>query len=131
MYERKEEFKRLIDIDNNGKANRSELLSYVDPRHPRHALTEAAGLFDLADENSDQRLVLDEVNFMAMETFCSKFHQISYFASIGTEPCRCFHAIKIDIYVREFPRRILKVDDAIFRRTFCCIMCVVLIYLLK
>lgn len=61
MYERKEEFKRLIDVDNNGKANRSELLSYVDPRHPRHALTEAAILFKLADENNDQRLVLDEV----------------------------------------------------------------------
>ncbi|KAG4069741.1 hypothetical protein HA402_003182 [Bradysia odoriphaga] len=61
MYERQEEFKRLIDTDHNGKANRSELLSYVDPRHPRHALTEAASLFNLADENNDQRLSLDEV----------------------------------------------------------------------
>lgn len=61
MYERQEEFKRLIDTDHNGKANRSELLSYVDPRHPRHALTEAASLFVLADENNDQLLALDEV----------------------------------------------------------------------
>lgn len=61
VYERQEEFKRLIDTNSNGKASRSELLSYVDPRHPRHALTEAATLFSLADENQDQRLVLDEV----------------------------------------------------------------------
>ncbi len=63
MYERKEEFKRLIDMDNNGKANRSELLSYVDPRHPRHALTESANLFELADENNDKKLTLEEVEF--------------------------------------------------------------------
>lgn len=61
VYERREEFKRLIDTNNDGKANRSELLSYVDPRHPRHALQEAAGLFKLADGNEDQKLTLDEV----------------------------------------------------------------------
>lgn len=99
MYERQEEFKRLIDIDHNGKANRSELLSYVDPRHPRHALTEAANLFSLADENNDQRLVLDEV--------CGDIARIWSFANdlfLDVKPCRVIHQIKSDIDVREFPR---------------------------
>lgn len=61
VHEREEEFKRLIDTNGDGRADRSELLSYVDPRHARHALTEAVTLFGLADLNRDHRLSLDEM----------------------------------------------------------------------
>lgn len=61
-YQRQEEFKRLIDKNHDGIADRSELLSYVSPKHPRHALQEAATLFSLADKNKDHRLSMGEVN---------------------------------------------------------------------
>lgn len=64
VHEREEEFKRLIDLNKNGKADRSELLSYIDPRHPRHALQEAVSLFNVADENNDRRLMLKEVDII-------------------------------------------------------------------
>lgn len=60
-FQRQAEFKRLIDKNNDGIADRSELLSYVSPKHPRHALQEAAALFNLADRNRDQWLTLQEV----------------------------------------------------------------------
>lgn len=60
-FQRQEEFKRLIDKNHDGIADRSELLSYVSPKHPRHALQEAAVLFNIADKNKDQRLSLKEV----------------------------------------------------------------------
>lgn len=63
VHEREEEFKRLIDSNKDGKADRSELLSYIDPRHPRHALQEAANLFTVADENNNYRLTLNEVKY--------------------------------------------------------------------
>lgn len=61
VRQREEEFKRLMDVNKDGQADRSELLSYIDPRHPRHALQEAAVLFEVADANGDKRLTLDEV----------------------------------------------------------------------
>lgn len=60
-YQREEEFKRLIDKNKDGKADRSEVVAYLDPRHPRHALQEAAVIFSYADENKDDRLTLKEV----------------------------------------------------------------------
>lgn len=62
VYQRQEEFKRLIDKNHDGIADRPELLSYVSPKHPRHALQEAALLFNLADKNKDRRLSMKEVN---------------------------------------------------------------------
>lgn len=59
--ERKMEFTKLIDKNGDQKADRSELVAYIDPRHPRHALQEAATLFTLADENSDGKLTLEEI----------------------------------------------------------------------
>lgn len=59
--ERKMEFIKLIDKNNDKKADRIELLAYIDPRHPRHALQEAATLFSLSDINKDLKLTLDEV----------------------------------------------------------------------
>lgn len=60
-FQRQEEFKRLIDKNHDGIADRSELLSYVNPKHPRHALQEAATLFSLADRNYDKKLSLSEL----------------------------------------------------------------------
>lgn len=59
--ERKLEFIKLIDKNNDKLADRSELLTYIDPRHPRHALQEAATLFSMSDTNKDLKLTLDEV----------------------------------------------------------------------
>ncbi|XP_053680980.1 45 kDa calcium-binding protein [Anopheles nili] len=61
VRERKEEFKKVIDKNRDGKADRGELLSYVDPRHPRYAIQEASALFSLADVNNDKKLALHEV----------------------------------------------------------------------
>lgn len=62
VFQRQEEFKRLIDKNHDGVADRSEMLTYVSPKHPRHALQEAATLFNLADRNKDHRLSLREVS---------------------------------------------------------------------
>lgn len=59
--ERKAEFKKIIDKNKDGKADRGELLSYVDPRHPRYAIQEASTLFNLADKNADRMLTLPEI----------------------------------------------------------------------
>ncbi|XP_053955903.1 45 kDa calcium-binding protein [Anastrepha ludens] len=61
VVERREEFKRIIDKNNDGKADREELLNYVNPKTPRYALQEAATLFSLCDENKDGRLTLNEL----------------------------------------------------------------------
>lgn len=61
VRQREEEFRRLMDVNHDGQADRSELLSYIDPRHPRHALQESAVLFELADADGDRRLTLAEV----------------------------------------------------------------------
>uniref|UniRef100_A0A182T9V9 EF-hand domain-containing protein n=1 Tax=Anopheles maculatus TaxID=74869 RepID=A0A182T9V9_9DIPT len=61
VRERKEEFAKVIDKNRDGKADRGELLSYVDPRHPRYAIQEASTLFSLADSNNDKKLVMHEM----------------------------------------------------------------------
>ncbi|XP_014206263.1 45 kDa calcium-binding protein [Copidosoma floridanum] len=59
--ERRQEFRHLIDKNKNGKADRSELLAYIDPRNPRHAIQEANHLIELSDVNHDGKLQLSEV----------------------------------------------------------------------
>ena len=79
--ERKEEFNKIIDRNKDKKADRGELLSYVDPRHPRYSLQEAATLFVLADINKDNRLTLSEV-IKALRTelkFLYIFDNFSFF----------------------------------------------------
>ncbi|XP_055377824.1 45 kDa calcium-binding protein isoform X2 [Condylostylus longicornis] len=58
---RQEEFNRIIDINSDGKADREELLNYVNPKHPRYALQEAGTLVNLTDTNKDGKLTLDEI----------------------------------------------------------------------
>ncbi|XP_022216024.2 45 kDa calcium-binding protein [Drosophila obscura] len=61
LVERRAEFKRIIDKNHDGKADRGELLYYVNPKTPRYALQEAATLFSLCDENKDELLTLKEM----------------------------------------------------------------------
>ncbi|KAM7361831.1 stromal cell derived factor mayday isoform 1-T2 [Cochliomyia hominivorax] len=61
VVERREEFKRIIDKNQDGKADRGELLNYVNPKTPRYALQEAATLFSLCDDNRDGKLTLKEL----------------------------------------------------------------------
>lgn len=59
--DRRKEFRHLIDKNKNGKADRTELLMYIDPRNPRHAIQEAQHLITLSDTNLDGKLNLVEV----------------------------------------------------------------------
>ncbi|XP_012235243.1 45 kDa calcium-binding protein [Linepithema humile] len=59
--DRRKEFRHLIDKNKNGKADRTELLMYIDPRNPRHAIQEAQHLISLSDINFDGKLDLPEI----------------------------------------------------------------------
>ncbi|XP_076236272.1 stromal cell derived factor mayday isoform X1 [Calliopsis andreniformis] len=59
--DRRKEFRHLIDKNKNGKADRTELLMYIDPRNPRHAIQEAQHLINLSDTNLDGKLNLSEI----------------------------------------------------------------------
>ncbi|XP_066602043.1 45 kDa calcium-binding protein isoform X2 [Prorops nasuta] len=66
--ERRKEFRHLIDKNRDGKADRAELLMYIDPRNPRHAIQEAQHLISLSDSNQDGKLDLSEI-FSKMDLF--------------------------------------------------------------
>lgn len=59
--DRRKEFRHLVDKNKNGKADRTELLMYIDPRNPRHAIQEAQHLITLSDTNLDGKLNLLEI----------------------------------------------------------------------
>nr|CAD7447801.1 unnamed protein product [Timema bartmani] len=59
--ERRKEFREVIDRDRDGKADRMELLMYIDPKNPRHAREEAQTLMALSDINHDNNLSLQEI----------------------------------------------------------------------
>ncbi|XP_031830063.1 stromal cell derived factor mayday isoform X2 [Nomia melanderi] len=59
--DRKQEFRHLIDKNKDGKADRTELLMYIDPRNPRHAIQEAQHLISLSDTNMDGKLNISEI----------------------------------------------------------------------
>ncbi|XP_077276973.1 stromal cell derived factor mayday isoform X2 [Temnothorax americanus] len=59
--DRRKEFRHLIDKNKNGKADRTELLMYIDPRNPRHAIQEAQHLITLSDTNLDGKVDLPEI----------------------------------------------------------------------
>lgn len=59
--ERREEFKKSVDTNGDGRADRRELLHYVAPQSPRHSEHEAEALLALADTDNDQNLSLSEI----------------------------------------------------------------------
>ncbi|XP_015592275.1 45 kDa calcium-binding protein [Cephus cinctus] len=59
--DRRKEFRHLIDKNKDGKADRTELLMYIDPRNPRHAIQDAQHLIVLSDANQDGKLSLPEI----------------------------------------------------------------------
>jgi len=59
--ERRKEFRRVIDLDGDGKVSIEELKHYVDPKNPNHAKAEAANLIELVDNDKDGNLSLEEV----------------------------------------------------------------------
>lgn len=59
--DRRKEFRHLIDKNKNGKADRTELLMYIDPTNPRHAIQEAQHLISVSDTNLDEKLNLSEI----------------------------------------------------------------------
>ncbi|KAL1512455.1 hypothetical protein ABEB36_002043 [Hypothenemus hampei] len=60
-YKRRQEFRTVIDLNADGKADRRELLHYVAPQSPRHADHEAEALLALADSDHDNMLSLEEI----------------------------------------------------------------------
>ena len=59
--ERQREFRRVIDLNADGKVSEEELKLYVDPKNPNHARAEARNLIELVDADKDGSLSLDEV----------------------------------------------------------------------
>lgn len=60
-HERRAEFRKSIDLNGDGKADRRELLHYVAPQSPRHSEHEAEALLALADVDKDNMLSLNEM----------------------------------------------------------------------
>ncbi|XP_044751501.1 45 kDa calcium-binding protein [Coccinella septempunctata] len=60
-HERRAEFRKAIDLNGDGKADRRELLHYVAPQSPRHSEHEAEALLALADVDKDNMLSLNEM----------------------------------------------------------------------
>jgi len=59
--ERRKEFRRVIDLNADGRVSVAELKLYVDPKNPNHARAEARNLIELVDTDKDGALSLDEV----------------------------------------------------------------------
>ena len=59
--ERQREFRRVIDLNADGKVSDEELTLYVDPKNPNHARAESRNLIELVDSDKDGALSLDEV----------------------------------------------------------------------
>lgn len=59
--ERRAEFRKTIDLNGDGKADRRELLHYVAPQSPRHSEHEAEALISIADMDHDNMLSLEEI----------------------------------------------------------------------
>lgn len=66
--ERRKEFRDVLDQNHDGKADRKELLMYIDPKNPRHAREEAGTLLLLSDTDHDGSLSLREI-FNKMDLF--------------------------------------------------------------
>ncbi|KAK9879605.1 hypothetical protein WA026_006670 [Henosepilachna vigintioctopunctata] len=60
-HERRAEFRKSIDLNGDGRADRRELLHYIAPQSPRHSEHEAEALLSLADLDKDNMLSLNEM----------------------------------------------------------------------
>jgi len=69
---RRDEFDNFMDRNRDGKLDKREILTYLDPRNPRHSHLEAESLIQLSDKNSDMQLSLDEILQMADAFLSSK-----------------------------------------------------------
>ncbi|CAD5115752.1 DgyrCDS4697 [Dimorphilus gyrociliatus] len=59
--ERRKEFNDVIDINHDGIVDKDELRKYVDPRNKQHALMEAKNLLQVADNDNNGAVSLEEV----------------------------------------------------------------------
>lgn len=92
VIERQQEFKHIIDKNHDGKADREELLHYVNPKTPRFALQEAATLINLCDDNHNGKLSLDEVNIsLVIEVLSRNLLDFPFFLSfyLSLANCKC------------------------------------------
>lgn len=78
---RKQEFLDQIDADNNGSADRREILTFLDPKGQSQAKVESNHLITLADEDGDGFLSFSEV----------KKHAQAFLDSKWVSPERSFH----------------------------------------
>lgn len=51
MAERRRTFSEAIDANADGKADKREILTFLDPKHPFRSGEEAQRLIELSDEN--------------------------------------------------------------------------------
>ncbi|XP_060074115.1 45 kDa calcium-binding protein-like [Ylistrum balloti] len=59
--ERRDEFRNSIDKNGDKKADKEELLVYVDPRNPDQARSETQNLISMLDENKDGLISVEEM----------------------------------------------------------------------
>ncbi|OWF44013.1 45 kDa calcium-binding protein-like [Mizuhopecten yessoensis] len=59
--ERRQEFRNSIDRNGDKKADKAELLKYVDPRNPDQARSETENLINMMDENKDRLVTMEEM----------------------------------------------------------------------
>ncbi|MCL4125958.1 UNVERIFIED_CONTAM: hypothetical protein GTU68_049575 [Idotea baltica] len=71
------DFRNIVDKDENGKAERKELLDYYNPKNIHHAEREATDLMNLADVDGDRRLSLAEILLREEEFMRSKMVDVS------------------------------------------------------
>ena len=73
ITDRKRQFHEIMDSDGNGKVDRRELITYLDPKHPSQSKEEAFNLISLADLNGDGFLNWSEIKAFASEVYQSKW----------------------------------------------------------
>ncbi|XP_025084383.1 45 kDa calcium-binding protein-like isoform X2 [Pomacea canaliculata] len=59
--ERREEFRKSMDLDHDGKVVKDELKKYLDPRNPVQAFMEAKNIMSFIDDNHDGMLSMEEI----------------------------------------------------------------------
>ncbi len=73
IAQRKLQFNTRIDKDGNGRADRREIITYLDPKHSAQSKEEALRLLTLTDQDSDGYLSWREVEQNAQTFLDSKW----------------------------------------------------------